>query len=127
MSVHMSGEAADGEPEKKEAELAPGLLGKLGITAKQAKETPTVFEALGMEQNRKVLFTFIFISLLLIVAAFGIFFAGRKFIPVVFPSISAYDAPIYACLASVVVTQVIIFTFYCWAWKHDVAEEAKNK
>lgn len=84
---------------------------------------PTVFQALRMKQNRNVLNMFIFISVLLVVTAFGTFKLGSIYIPYVFPTIDPFDAPGYACGAAVVVTQIIIFVFYFWAWKHDVAEE----
>jgi hypothetical protein len=96
-------------------------------TAEQLQQTPTVFEALGMAQNRKVLLTLVGISVLLAATAFGIFFAGRELIPKMFPSVSRYDSPIWACGACVVATQIIIFAFYCWAWKHDVEEERQEK
>lgn len=89
----------------------------------QLKGCPTLFQALGTEQNRNVLYTFIGISVLLVVVAFGMFFAGRELIPRVFPSISRYDSPIYACGAAAIVSHVIIFAFCGWAYKHDMAEE----
>jgi hypothetical protein len=92
-----------------------------------AAGTPTVFQALGMGQNRKVLFTFVGVSLLVLVTAFGVFFAGRELIPVLFPSVSRYDSPIYACAACVVASQAVVFAFYFWAWKHDVAEEQRER
>lgn len=106
------------EPKKKNPTLAEKLY-----TEQEIKNCPTVFQALGMSQNRKVLLTLLGMSLLIAAIAFGVFFVGREMIPVWFPSISRYDSPIYACGACVVVTQVIIIAFYVWAWKHDVAEQ----
>jgi hypothetical protein len=97
------------------------------FTQEQIANAPTLFGAMGMEQNRRVLWTFAGISVLLVVAGFGVFFVGRELIPVCFPSISRYDSPIYSCAAAVVVTQAIIFAFYFWAWKHDVAEERAER
>ncbi|OHT03343.1 hypothetical protein TRFO_29262 [Tritrichomonas foetus] len=89
----------------------------------QSENGPTVFQALGFQENRKVLNTFIGISLALVVVGFGSFYAGKIYIPVIFPSIDPFDAPIYSCVLAVVLTQVIVFGFYFWAWGHDVAEE----
>ena len=96
-------------------------------TPEQLKNCPTVFEALGFEENRRVLYTFLGISLALIVVGFGSFYVGKWYIPVLFPSIDPFDAPIYSCGLAVVLTQAIIFAFYFWAWGHDVAEEKKEK
>ena len=96
-------------------------------TPEQIKNCPTVFEALGMKENRKVLWTFVGISLSLIVVGFGSFYLGKKYIPFFFPSIDPFDAPIYSCGLAVVLTQIIIFSFFFWAWGHDVAEEKKEK
>jgi hypothetical protein len=80
-----------------------------------------------MGQNRNVLLTLVGMSVLVAATAFGVFFAGRELIPKMFPSVSRYDSPIWACGACVVATQIIIFVFYCWAWKHDVEEERREK
>lgn len=96
-------------------------------TPEQIKNCPTVFEALGMEENRRVLWTFVGISLSLIIVGFGSFYLGKKYIPFFFPSIDPYDAPIYSCGLAVVLTQIIIFSFFFWAWGHDVAEEKREK
>ena len=110
------------EPKKKKQTLVEKLY-----TQEEIKNCPTVFQALGMSQNRKVLFTLLGMSVLIAVVAFGMFFIGREMIPVWFPSISRYDSPIYACGACVVLTQVIIIAFYVWAWKHDTAEQKAEK
>lgn len=96
-------------------------------TPEQIKNCPTVFEALGMSENRKVLLTFIGISLSLIIVGFGSFYLGKKYIPFFFPSIDPFDAPIYSCGLAVVLTQAIIFGFFFWAWGHDVEEEKKER
>jgi phosphotransferase system glucose/maltose/N-acetylglucosamine-specific IIC component len=80
-----------------------------------------------MDQNRTVLCTFIAISILIAVSAFGTFFLCRAWIPVWFPSISRSDSPFYACIASVIASQIVFFTFYFWAWNHDVAEEKREQ
>lgn len=90
-------------------------------------DTPTVFQALGRDENRFVLRMFVFISALLVVVGFGSFFLARRWIPSLFPSITRYDSPIYACVVAVVLTQAIVFAFYFWAWRHDVAEERREK
>lgn len=110
------------EKPKEEKKKKPTLADKL-YTQDEIKNCPTVFQALGMSQNRKVLLTLLGMSILIAGVAFGVFFVGREMIPVWFPSISRYDSPIYACGACVVLTQVIIIVFYVWAWKHDTAEQ----
>ena len=97
------------------------------LTPEQIKNCPTVFQALGMSENRRVLYTFLGISLSLVVVGFGSFYLGKKFIPVIFKSIDPFDAPIYSCGLAVVLTQIIVFTFFFWAWHHDVAQEKKEK
>lgn len=96
-------------------------------TPEQIKNCPTLFQALGFDENRKVLYTFLGISVLLVVTGFGSFYLGKLYIPKFFPSIDPFDAPIYSCGLAVVLTQIIVFTFYFWAWGHDVAEEKKEK
>ena len=108
------------KPEKlEEIQLKPDI--------KEMPKGPTVFQALVMKKNRKVLKMFIFISASLIIVGFGSFFLGRSLIPKIFPSIDRYDSPIYACGLAVILTQAIVFTFYFWAWKHDVEEEKREK
>ena len=99
----------------------------LGVSKEAADKCPTVFQALGMKQNRTVLITFILVSVGIAAVAFGVFFAGRELIPVWFPSISRYDAPIYACGACVIASQILVFGFYFWAWRYDLRAEKSEK
>lgn len=113
------------ESETKIQEIDIHIIDK--IKREMPKNAPTVFQSLGQDENKNVLRMFLFISTLLVVVGFGSFFLSRKYIPTLFPSITPYDSPIYACLVAVVLTQIIIFTFYFWAWKHDVEEEKREK
>lgn len=119
----------DGQTQEKEEKSNQSIdLENLDrLTPEEIANCPTVFEALGMSENRKVLFTFLGISLALVVVGFGSFFLGKKLIPVIFKSIDPYDAPIYSCGLAVVLTQIIVFSFFFWAWKHDVAAEKKER
>jgi len=123
----MSQAATPAQPAPTVATIAATATAATTPTAEQLRNCPTVFQALGMGQNQRVLLALVGMSALLIATAFGVFLAGRELIPRWFPSVSRCDSPLYAAGACVVIMQVIVFTFYFWAWGHDVRQDKEER
>ena len=59
---------------------------------KEEDKGPTFFQLLGMEQNRDVFNMFKFVSLALIIIAFGSFYLLRTIIPMIWTNVPRKDA-----------------------------------
>lgn len=88
---------------------------------------PTLFECLGMDQNKQVLTMLKVISVSLIVLSFGSFYLLRNIIPMIWKNVPRKDANVYACGISAILSHLFIFAYGYWARKHDLAEEAAEK
>jgi len=95
------------------------------IPKEETKTEPklSMFQLMGESQNGKVLRVFVFMTLLLVGTAFGVFLIGREYIPKLYPNIPRKDAAVYSCGASAVVTHIIIGVFYFWARDYDIKEQ----
>lgn len=88
---------------------------------------PSLFALMGEKQNAKVLNTFIFISVLIVVVAFGTFYAGRWAIPKIWTQVSRADAGNYAAGISCVITHIVVFAFIIYARRYDLEQERLEK